>query len=103
MNFAICSIDRIKHALEKQHHDQLEILLYKKNSKNWFIVSRSLLYLSTGFSALETPMWILMQVAPIKNEREVTALYLMIFKDITALKQPIEEEENKGTMGANFD
>ncbi|XP_055327393.1 potassium voltage-gated channel protein eag-like [Paramacrobiotus metropolitanus] len=68
-------IDRIKQALEKQHHDQLEILLYKKN---------------------KSPMWVLMQVAPIRNEKDVTALYLMIFKDITALKQPIEEEENKG-------
>lgn len=46
-------------------------------------------------------MWILMQVAPIKNEKDVTALYLMIFKDITALKQPIEEEENKGKIDTN--
>jgi hypothetical protein len=43
-------------------------------------------------------MWIIMQVAPIRNEKDVTALYLLIFKDITALKQPIEEEENKGSV-----
>ena len=41
-------------------------------------------------------MWIVMQVAPIKNEKDIVALYLLIFKDITALKQPIEEEDSKG-------
>ena len=36
--------------------------------------------------------------APIKNEKEVVVLFLLTFRDITALKQPIEEEDAiKGT------
>jgi potassium voltage-gated channel Eag-related subfamily H protein len=31
-------------------------------------------------------------VAPIKNEKDVVVLFLLTFRDITALKQPIEEE-----------
>ncbi|GAU95370.1 hypothetical protein RvY_06999 [Ramazzottius varieornatus] len=73
----VTSIERVKFSLEKQHPVQLEILLYKKN---------------------KSPMWIVMQVAPIKNEKDIVALYLLIFKDITALKQPIEEEDSKGGL-----
>lgn len=32
-------------------------------------------------------------MAPIKNEKEVVVLFLLTFRDITALKQPIEEED----------
>lgn len=44
----------------------------------------------------ETPLWLLLQVAPIRNERDLVVLFLLTFRDITALKQPIDSEENKG-------
>ena len=42
-----------------------------------------------------TPLWLLLQVSPVKNERDVVVLFLCSFRDITALKQPIEDD-NKG-------
>ena len=39
-----------------------------------------------------TPLWLLMHISPIKNERDVVVLFLCTFRDITALKQPIEDE-----------
>ncbi|KAI5699483.1 hypothetical protein M8J75_003699 [Diaphorina citri] len=69
------TISRIDDALENQLHDQFEILLYKKN---------------------KTPLWLLLQIAPIRNERELVVLFLLTFRDITALKQPIETEDTKG-------
>ena len=46
-----------------------------------------------------TPLWLLLQVAPIKNEKDVVVLFLLTFRDITALKQPIEEEDaSKGGL-----
>ena len=37
-------------------------------------------------------MWLLLQISPVKNERNTVVLFLCTFRDITALKQPIEEE-----------
>lgn len=45
---------------------------------------------------IETPLWLLLHVAPIRNEKDVVVLFLLTFKDITALKQPIEDENGKG-------
>lgn len=45
---------------------------------------------------LETPLWLLLQIAPIKNERDLVVLFLLTFRDITALKQPIETDDVKG-------
>jgi potassium voltage-gated channel Eag-related subfamily H protein 5 len=39
-----------------------------------------------------------MQIAPITNERDTVVLYLCTFTDITALKQPIETEDTKGSL-----
>ena len=41
---------------------------------------------------LGTPLWLLLQVSPVKNERDVVVLFLCSFRDITALKQPIEDD-----------
>ena len=49
---------------------------------------------------LGTPLWLLLQVSPVKNERDVVVLFLCSFRDITALKQPIEDD-NKGKIDAN--
>nr|XP_014290792.1 potassium voltage-gated channel protein eag isoform X2 [Halyomorpha halys] len=75
------TISRIDEILEAQLHDQFEILLYKKNS-----------------TPKETPLWLLLQIAPIKNERDLVVLFLLTFRDITALKQPIETEDAKGGL-----
>ena len=39
-----------------------------------------------------TPLWLFLQISPIKNERDIVVLFLCTFRDITALKQPIEDE-----------
>ncbi len=44
----------------------------------------------------ETPLWLLLHIAPIKNEKDAVVLFLLTFKDITALKQPIEDSSEKG-------
>ncbi|KAJ1522858.1 hypothetical protein ONE63_002006 [Megalurothrips usitatus] len=75
------TISRIDMVLENQLHDQFEILLYKKN---------------------KTPLWLLLQIAPIKNERDLVVLFLLTFRDITALKQPIETDDNKGAGLSKF-
>ncbi|XP_076273933.1 potassium voltage-gated channel protein ether a go-go isoform X2 [Rhynchophorus ferrugineus] len=71
------TISRIDHVLEQQLYDQFEILLYKKNN---------------------TPLWLLLQISPIKNERDLVVLFLLTFRDITALKQPIETDDSKGGL-----
>ena len=48
-----------------------------------------------------SPLWLLLQIAPIKNERDVVVLFLCTFRDITALKQPLETEEAKGINPKN--
>lgn len=35
-------------------------------------------------------------MAPIRNEKELVVLFLLTFRDITALKQPIEDDAAKG-------
>uniref|UniRef100_A0A914VCK9 Uncharacterized protein n=1 Tax=Plectus sambesii TaxID=2011161 RepID=A0A914VCK9_9BILA len=69
------AIKRIEWALANYRIEQAEIRLYKKN---------------------RTPLWLLMHIAPIKNDKEQVVLYLSQFKDITALKQPLDDENNKG-------
>ncbi|XP_029663787.1 potassium voltage-gated channel protein eag [Formica exsecta] len=50
------TIARIEECLEGQIHDQFEILLYKKT---------------------KTPLWLLLQIAPIKNERDLVVLFFI--------------------------
>lgn len=54
------------------------------------------IYEDHDFCFAETPLWLLLQIAPIKNERDLVVLFLLTFRDITALKQPIETEDSKG-------
>ena len=53
------------------------------------------------FYPIGTPLWLLLQVSPVKNERDVVVLFLCSFRDITALKQPIEDD-SKGTKAKLF-
>lgn len=43
----------------------------------------------------ETPLWLLLQVAPIRNERDLVVLLLLTFRDITPIKQLIDAEDTK--------
>lgn len=41
------------------------------------------------------PIWLLLHIAPIKNEKNIVVLFLLTFRDITALKNPIEDDSSK--------
>ncbi|KAH6927012.1 hypothetical protein HPB50_025286 [Hyalomma asiaticum] len=71
------TIGKLEHCLDAHAQDQLEILLYKKN---------------------RTPLWLLLHVAPIKNEKDLVVLFLLTFRDITALKQPLEDDVSKAGL-----
>ncbi len=43
------------------------------------------------------PVWFFVKIAPIRNEQEKVVLVLCTFSDITAFKQPIEDDSSKGT------
>ncbi|XP_054758393.2 potassium voltage-gated channel subfamily H member 1-like [Lytechinus pictus] len=68
-------VKAVQEAFEKQEAVQVELLIYKKS---------------------RTPMWTLVQIAPVKDDRDQVVLFLCVFKDITALKQPIEDDSAKG-------
>lgn len=42
------------------------------------------------------PVWFFVKIAPIRNEQDKVVLFLCTFSDITAFKQPIEDESSKG-------
>lgn len=44
---------------------------------------------------LGVPIWLLLHIAPIKNEKNIVVLFLLTFRDITALKNPIEDDSSK--------
>nr|AAD28468.1 EAG K+ channel EGL-2 [Caenorhabditis elegans] len=69
------SLQKMQEALENARTEQAEIGLCKKN---------------------KTPIWLLVHLAPIKNHKDAVVLYLCQFKDITPLKQPLDDENNKG-------
>lgn len=41
-------------------------------------------------------MWFFVKIAPIRNEQDKVVLFLCTFSDITAFKQPIEDDSCKG-------
>ncbi|CAH8656272.1 unnamed protein product [Schistosoma intercalatum] len=64
--------ERLLKALDTQTPDQIEMLFYKKN---------------------RLPFWLLVCVAPVRNECEEVVLFLLAFRDITALKTPFDDED----------
>ncbi|KAK4473671.1 hypothetical protein MN116_003020 [Schistosoma mekongi] len=74
---SINSIERLQNALDKGYFDQVEITLYKKN--------RSMI-------------WVIMCVAPVENDKHETPLYLILFYDISPLRQPLDEETLSGSF-----
>ncbi|TKS76396.1 Potassium voltage-gated channel subfamily H member 5 [Collichthys lucidus] len=69
------TIDKIQKTFDNYESNFYEVLLYTKN---------------------RTPIWLYMQVAPIRNENDKVVLFLCTFRDITLFKQPIEDEATKG-------
>lgn len=52
-------------------------------------------YISSSCIFSEQMLWLLLQVAPIRNERDLVVLLLLTFRDITAFKQLIDAEDTK--------
>ncbi|XP_019902605.1 potassium voltage-gated channel subfamily H member 1a isoform X1 [Esox lucius] len=67
--------EKVRLTFENYEMNSFEILMYKKN---------------------RTPVWFFVKIAPIRNEQEKVVLFLCTFSDITAFKQPIEDETSKG-------
>ncbi|CAH8446589.1 unnamed protein product [Schistosoma rodhaini] len=74
---SINSIERLKNALDEGYFDQVEITLYKKN--------RSMI-------------WVIMCVAPVENDKHEIPLYLILFYDISPLRQPLDDETLSGSF-----
>lgn len=53
-------------------------------------------------SAAGMPVWFFVKIAPIRNEQDKVVLFLCTFSDITAFKQPIEDDSSKGERVANI-
>ncbi|XP_060034361.1 potassium voltage-gated channel subfamily H member 1 isoform X2 [Erinaceus europaeus] len=69
------TIEKVRQTFENYEMNSFEILMYKKN---------------------RTPVWFFVKIAPIRNEQEKVVLFLCTFSDITAFKQPIEDDSCKG-------
>ncbi|XP_042247422.1 potassium voltage-gated channel subfamily H member 5-like isoform X2 [Thunnus thynnus] len=69
------TIDKIRQTFDNYESNFYEVLLYAKS---------------------RTPIWLYMQVAPIRNENDKVVLFLCTFRDITLFKQPIEDEATRG-------
>ncbi|XP_064169936.1 potassium voltage-gated channel subfamily H member 1-like isoform X2 [Anguilla rostrata] len=67
--------EKVRQTFENYEINSFEILMYKKN---------------------RMPVWFFVKIAPIRNEQEKVVLFLCTFSDITAFKQPIEDESSKG-------
>ncbi|KPP78555.1 hypothetical protein Z043_101928 [Scleropages formosus] len=67
--------EKVRLTFENYEMNSFEILMYKKN---------------------RTPVWFFVKIAPIRNEQDKVVLFLCTFSDITAFKQPIEDDSSKG-------
>ncbi|KAL3307537.1 hypothetical protein Ciccas_013946, partial [Cichlidogyrus casuarinus] len=66
------AIEKYRQSLELDMVNQTEITLYKRNG---------------------TLLWVIVHVAPILNDDGNPSLHLVVFQDISALRQPMEEDE----------
>ncbi|XP_041107543.1 potassium voltage-gated channel subfamily H member 1-like [Polyodon spathula] len=67
--------EKVRQTFENYEMNSFEILMYKKN---------------------RMPVWFFVKIAPIRNEQDKVVLCLCTFSDITAFKQPIEDDSSKG-------
>ncbi|XP_068176821.1 potassium voltage-gated channel subfamily H member 1-like isoform X2 [Antennarius striatus] len=69
------TVQKVQQTFQNHDTNSFEILMYKKN---------------------RLPVWFFVKIAPIRNEQDKVVLFLCTFSDITAFKQPIEDETSKG-------
>ncbi|CAL8334422.1 unnamed protein product [Lota lota] len=67
--------EKVRQTFENYEINSFEILMYKKN---------------------RLPVWFYVKIAPIRNEQDKVVLFLCTFSDITAFKQPIDDDASKG-------
>ncbi|XP_058496731.1 potassium voltage-gated channel subfamily H member 1b [Solea solea] len=67
--------EKVRQTFENYEMNSFEILMYKKN---------------------RMPVWFFVKIAPIRNEQDKVVLFLCTFSDITAFKQPIEDDSSRG-------
>lgn len=68
------AVQRLQFSLDNNRTEQTEIGLLKKN---------------------KTQIWLIVHISPIQDDKNRVVLYLCQFKDITPLKQPLGDENNK--------
>ncbi|CAL8086414.1 unnamed protein product [Calicophoron daubneyi] len=64
-------LETIENAYKEQNFEQVEVIFYRKNL---------------------TARWIMVRVAPIRNEQDSVVLFLVTFRDISAYRQPLEDD-----------
>ncbi|RTG87759.1 uncharacterized protein DC041_0001352 [Schistosoma bovis] len=64
-------ITTLENAFKEQKSEHVEVILYKKNL---------------------TPLCILVEIIPIRNDEDLVVLFLITFRDLTAFRQPLKEE-----------
>ncbi|KAF7261198.1 hypothetical protein EG68_01688 [Paragonimus skrjabini miyazakii] len=74
---SINAVERLEQALDEGRLEQVEITLYKKN---------------------KSMIWVIMCVAPIENDVGEIPLYLILFYDISPLRQPMDDDILRGSV-----
>lgn len=44
-------------------------------------------------SVIESPLWLLVHIAPIRDENDEVLLFLCTYRDITSIKEPLAEDD----------
>ena len=55
-------------------------------------------YSSKTLTVIESPIWLMVQVAPIRDEREQVKLLMLTFTDISHIKSALLDEDSKGSL-----
>ncbi|THD23234.1 Potassium voltage-gated channel protein eag [Fasciola hepatica] len=74
---SINAVEKLQNALDNGHMEQVEVTLYKKN---------------------KSMIWVIMCIAPIENDVGEIRLYLVLFYDISPLRQPMDEDLLRGSL-----
>ncbi|KAF7261021.1 hypothetical protein EG68_01647 [Paragonimus skrjabini miyazakii] len=78
-------------ALKELKFEQAELILYKKNCESKF-ANQNAENNCNRFFILVNARWISMRLVPIRNEKDSVVLFLITFRDVTAYRQPVEED-----------
>ncbi len=98
--------EKVRQTFENYEVNSFEILMYRKNSK-LTICYNSIVNAYHFFQLIikniaGMPVWFFVKIAPIRNEQDKVVLFLCTFSDITAFKQPIEDDSSKGVIRHTF-